>query len=234
MSPATSKNSRLNITRTREITNPTYYVEAISGEYSKYAFDEERAAALRGRWREEAFGAPAGTPLDLEIGTGSGIFFAHRAVNHPDRLLLGIELKFKPLIQAIRRALNQNAVNARIMRYHAAFLEDLFIPQEVHHVFIHHPDPWEKRRKQKHRLMKRGFLERLHRLQHAHSFLDFKTDSHDYFLWAVNELKHTPYKIERYTEDLHGSPWAGENVITQFERIFISKGQPIYYLRALT
>lgn len=223
--------ARPNITKTSEISNPTYYVEALGGEYSQFAFDEIRAEKFKGVWRSEAFGAPANIPMDLEIGTGNGFFFAHRAASQPQRLLLGLELKFKPLIQSIRRALKSGATNARIARYHAGFLHNLFEPEEIEHVFIHHPDPWTKRSQCKKRLMNRRFLEKLYHLQKPDSFLELKTDSSEYFFWAIEEFKLSPYKFERYTENLHLSEWAEENFVTHFEKVYLEKGQPIYYLR---
>ncbi|MCB0350998.1 MAG: tRNA (guanosine(46)-N7)-methyltransferase TrmB [Bdellovibrionales bacterium] len=219
--------------KTRAISNPTYYVDALNGEFADYAFNEERAEEFRGRWREAAFGATVQDALDVEIGTGNGYFFAHQSSTHTDRLLLGIEIKFKPLIQSIRRALKLNVKNARVARFNASFLENIFDEQEINNVFIHHPDPWNKNSKHKRRLMKSDFLKKLYTLQKPGSFLEFKTDSQDYFFWALEEFKNSSYKLERYSEDLHGSDWRDENFITHFEKIYMEKGQPIYYLRAL-
>jgi tRNA (guanine-N7-)-methyltransferase len=225
--------ARLNIVKSREIRRPTYYVEALLGEYSQYSYDEVRAEVNKGQWRELAFQASPEQPLDLEIGTGVGYFFAEQAIRQPARLLLGIELKFKPLIQTIRRALSKGAKNAKVIRYHARHIENLFASQEIDNIYIHHPDPWTKRSKQKHRLMNSVFLNRLSRLQRPGRFLDFKTDNRDYFFWVQEELKKTNYKVIRYTEDLHKSEWQNENVITQFEQFFLNDGLPIYYLQAI-
>ena len=224
--------ARLNIIKTSEIPNPTYYVEALNGEYANFALNEVRAENFRGQWRAGVFLAP-NKPLDLEIGTGNGFFFAHHAEQNPNRNLIGIEIKFKPLIQAIRRALRAGAVNARIVRYDAGLIENLFQPGEIDNVYIHHPDPWNKRRRQKRRLLNQHFLSKLHSLQTRGSFLDFKTDSQDYFHWVVGEIEKSQYKVVRRAEDLHSSPWQVENFVTHFERIYMEKGQPIYYLRAL-
>jgi tRNA (guanine-N7-)-methyltransferase len=225
--------ARLNITKTREIKRPTYYVTALQSEYAEYAYDEERAELFRGQWRAKSFAeSDDAKPLDLEIGTGNGYFFAHRTQLEPERFLVGIEIKFKPLIQSIRRALNTGRRNMRMIRYHARFVENLFAPGEINNIFIHHPDPWTRRRSQKHRLLQRETLDTLFALQRPNNFLEFKTDSAEYFFWAVEEFKKSRYEIERYTEDLHHSAWSGENFTTQFERIFLAKGQVIYYLRA--
>jgi len=131
--------ARLNLRKTKEIPNPTYYVEALTGKYANFAYTEDKAQEFKGFWRERAFSAAAAHPFDLEIGTGSGNFFAHRAKQHPERLLLGLEIKFKPLIQTIRRALAAGCQNARVARFHARHIDLLFENGELNHVFIHHP-----------------------------------------------------------------------------------------------
>jgi tRNA (guanine-N7-)-methyltransferase len=139
-----SRGAQNQLSRTRDLPNPNEYVQALLGEYSPWAFDEEKAPTLRGEWRQE-FGAEADGALDLEIGTGNGFHFAWRAQQHPQRSLVGIELKYKPLIQTIRRARNNESENARMVRYNARLLRDLFADEELDNVFIHHPDPWPKK-----------------------------------------------------------------------------------------
>ncbi|MDZ4081330.1 MAG: hypothetical protein U1E10_00210, partial [Bdellovibrionales bacterium] len=87
---------RPRLVETKSLPNPTEYVLALTGEYRDWAYDEERAKENRGVWRK-LFGARSPevsneTPMDLEIGTGNGYFFAHRAITCPDRLLVGMEL----------------------------------------------------------------------------------------------------------------------------------------------
>jgi len=220
----------MNIKKTRDIPNPHYYIRALGGEFADWAYDEEKAPTYLGKWRDQAFQVSQDTPLDLEIGTGNGYFFAHQAAQNPSRRFVGIEVKFKPLIQSVRRALNTSARNFRGVSYDARFLGRLFAEGELNNVVIHHPDPWEKRRKQKHRLLQAYFLNQLYHLQRPGSAVEIKTDSRDYFLWLTEEIKKTPYTLDRYTLDLHNSEWARLNFVTHFEQIFLRQGIPINYL----
>jgi tRNA (guanine-N7-)-methyltransferase len=226
------KQIRMNIKRTRDIPNPHAYVRALNGEYADWAFDEERAPQFRGRWRKDVFRMEGDSAsLDLEIGTGNGYFFAHRSSQYPERLLVGLEVKFKPLIQSIRRARKNGSENVRVTRFDARFVGQLFKPGEVDHIFVHHPDPWERRRKQKHRLLSAEYLRLLFDLQRPGRYLEIKTDSRDYFDWILQQIPNTPYLVDRQSFDLHSAPWASENFITHFERIFIAQGIPINYIR---
>lgn len=216
---------------TRELRHPTEYVELMNGKFSRWALNEERGPQLKGAWRAE-FGVAPDAPLDLEIGTGNGYHFAHLAHQNQDRSLVGVELKFKPLVQSIRRALLNNArLNARLVRYDASRIEDLFADSELNNVYIHHPDPWLKKRQWKHRLIQDDFLVELHRLMRPGSFVDFKTDSADYFDWSLALFKKSPFQVQRESYDLHKSEWQAENFVTHFETIFLKQGLPIHYAR---
>jgi tRNA (guanine-N7-)-methyltransferase len=203
----------------------------LRGEYSEWSYDEERAPTFRGQWREKSFKAPDDAPLDLEIGTGNGLHFAHHATSHPDRCLIGLELRYKPLIQSIRRARRAGGMNARIARYNAYLLPELFISGEVNDVYLFFPDPWEKGRNHKHRIVQDEFMIRMYEMQRPGSYFYFKTDSRDYFEWSLRRFQRSQYEIEAHTFDLHNSPLAEGNFVTQFEKIFIRQGVPIGYAR---
>lgn len=222
---------RPQLSLTRTIPKPTYYISAIDGEYSQYAFNEERSTKFKGAWRSEVFKVEDSTPLDLEFGTGNGHHFANHANTKPDRCLVGFELKYKPLIQSIRRALNDGAKNARILRYHAHNVDLAFAPQEINNVYVHFPDPWTRPKHFKNRIVCETFLKRLYELQRPGSFVEFKTDSREYFLWALQEIARSPYTLEFQTLDLHQSPLAESNFITTFEKIFMREGIQINYCR---
>ncbi|MES2856418.1 MAG: tRNA (guanosine(46)-N7)-methyltransferase TrmB [Bdellovibrionota bacterium] len=226
---AGSRRPRMAITK--NLPSPNDYANQLTGLWSEYAIDEERAPQLKGEWRKSAFKVPETHPLDLEIGTGNGYHFSHLAKVHPDRSVLGIEIKYKPLIQSIRRAVSGGAKNARIARYDAGHIQNLFAPGELDNVYIHHPDPWPKKRQWKHRLIQTEFLVLLYELMRPGTFVDFKTDSADYFEWSIELFNKSPFKVTRETRNLHQSDWKDENFVTHFEKIFLAQGLPIHYAR---
>jgi tRNA (guanine-N7-)-methyltransferase len=195
------------------------------------AFDELRAPHNKGKWRSDVFKVADGMPMDVEVGTGNGTYFAHHAQSNPDRLLVGLELKYKPLVQTIRRAVNAGSKNAAIARFLAFNIDELFTEGEVDNVYIHFPDPWTSPKKPKNRFVCKNNLEILHRLQKPGSFINFKTDSLDYFLWAMDEIRQSPYKILYETQDLHNSEFKSQNFETAFEKIFLREGIKINLVR---
>lgn len=222
---------RINTTRT--LPRPNAYTEALDGEYAHIAFNEERAPLNKQKWRSDVFKVPTETPMDVEIGTGAGHHFAHHAYSHPKRLLVGLELKYKPLIQSIRRATKLGCKNAAIARYHAFNIDELFAEGELNNIFIHFPDPWVTPKKPKNRVVNARILTWLHGMQRPGSILDFKTDSREYFLWALDEIKQSPYKVVYQTLDLHSSEVKDQNFMTGFEKIFVKQGIEINFIRLL-
>ncbi len=218
--------------RTSHLPKPNQYVKMLVGEYKDFAFDESRAPQFRGHWRKEVFKTDENSPVDLEIGTGNGFHFGHYANKNPNRFLVGIELKFKPLIQSIRRPLRAGLKNARIVRFDAKEIEKLFAAGELNNVIIHFPDPWELGPQWKHRLISDEFLEKIFSMQRSGSYLEFKTDSPNYFRWALERFLRSRYDVECVTTHLHKSLLVPENFVTAFEDIFIRKGLQIHYLKA--
>lgn len=223
---------RYRISLTRNLKIPNAYTKALDGEYRDFAFNEERAPLCKGKWRAEIFGGVQSEhPLDVEIGTGNGTHFKHHALKYPQRLLVGLEIKYKPLIQTIRRTVKAGASNARVARFHAFNLDWIFESGEINDVFVHFPDPWTSPRKPKNRFVQKRNLDMLWSLQRPGSKIEFKTDSREYFLWAMEQIRESRYQIEFETLNLHKSEMAAENFETAFEKIFLRENIEINFVR---
>lgn len=227
------KDGRPKINLTRTLPRPNAYTIALETEFRDFAFNEERAPLNKGKWRSDVFHTSEDAPMDVEIGTGTGMHLADHAMKNPKRLIVGLELKYKPLIQTIRRAHLGGLRNSAVCRYHAFNLDLLFEKNEINNMYIHFPDPWTTPRKPKNRVVNRNILNWIYDMQRPGSFLEFKTDSREYFLWALEEIKGTKYKTEFQTLDLHNSDsvYQKNNFRTTFENIFIRQKIEINYIR---
>lgn len=225
------KLSNYRVSSTHNLPTHTEYTKALLNDYPQNAFCEQKAPTFKSKWRELAFQVNEDHPMDLEIGTGNGFHFSHYVQNNPDRAIVGLELKYKPLIQTVRRALDCENKKFIMARYDARCIDDLFAEGELNNVYIHFPDPWAKDRQVKHRTLQTPFLNYIYKLQRSASFLEFKTDHEGYFHAVRDCIKDTNYEMTRYTEDLHNSEWASENFQTHFEKLWTSKGLKSYMLR---
>ncbi len=215
-------NPASNIINKEYTLNP--YLLKLRGEFKNVYFDLEDAKKLKGKWKQDSFNVAQDVPMDLEIGTGNGFFFAHHCFQNPERRVVGLEIKYKPLHQTLKRAQSLGATNGRGIRMHASEVDQIFEPNEVENVYIYFPDPWPKKRHHKNRLIQLDFLHRIYDLQKQSTFFEFKTDNKEYFDWTVERLKQSPYRIDRLTYDLHNSEWVNENFETHFEKLWTTKG----------
>ncbi len=206
-------------------TNP--YVELMYSEFKDWSFDKH-AVENKGLWRQKVFHCNDESPVDLEIGTGNGTHFAQLTKKFPERYFIGLELKYKTLVQSIRRSLREGCRNGRMARMRAEKICDLFESKEINNVYIHFPDPWPKKRHHKNRLIQTQFLKDLYSVMREGSFVEFKTDDYPYFLWAIDFFRKSSFTISFYTEDLHNSYRKDKNFVTHFESLFLQKEQPIF------
>lgn len=171
--------------------------------------------------------------LYLEFGSGSGGHLITLAERHAGALCAGFEIRFKRAVRTIEKSDHKNIKNLAVLLFPAQEAPRLFTENSVDGVFINFPDPWDKRRWKKHRLFSEELVGQISRLLKEGGFLSYKTDHEEYFYHAQELLrKCSDFVLERVTNNLTDSEWAGENIVTEFESLFRSRGQPIHYLFA--
>jgi tRNA (guanine-N7-)-methyltransferase len=189
----------------------------------------------RNRW-DECFGRTA--PLHLEIGPGNGFFLAEVARRNPDANIVAVEIRYKRTVLCARKLQRAGVTNARIIRYHAAFLDDLFDAETLDVIYVNHPDPWSKARHEKNRLISRWFLEDVARLLRPGGTFRLKSDFRDNVDRVPMLLAHGPDNeplpqlplavTGRSNDVITGpAPWP-DDIETNYQSKFRRKGEPVY------
>ena len=97
--------------------------------------------------------------LDVEVGFGSGSFLAHYAPLHPNRSVVGFEIRKQMVGIAQRRIDELKLSNVYLGWGNANYgLMDMFDDGSVDRIFVFHPDPWPKPKQRKRRLVNLEFL----------------------------------------------------------------------------
>ena len=172
--------------------------------------------------------------IHIEIGCGSSRYLIRWATENPQDFFIGLELRYKRLVLAAKKIHKQNIRNIILLRERAEFLDEYFTHKSIDCLHINFPDPWYKKAKRKHRILSTEFLTKIHPYFCSGGELRFKTDHLEYFKSVTQILKHLDfYSINQHTGDLHKSAYNKENILTEFEMLFKSKGNPpIGYLKA--
>lgn len=103
------------------------------------------------------FGGPAQRTI-IEIGTGTGDQIVHAAALNPDTHFVGFEVWRPGIAQALVKANQAGVSNLRFIQADAEQgLTHLFAANSIDEVWTFFPDPWQKSRHHKRRLVKESF-----------------------------------------------------------------------------
>ena len=163
-------------------------------------------------------------PLEIEVGSGKGLFLDNASAEFPDHNYLGIEVARRYARYTAARLARGQRTNARVLEGDA---EQFLEADQVHAVHVYFPDPWWKKRHHKRRVMNDRFLRNVQRVLAPAGRLHFWTDVQDYYertlerIAAVTSLQGPEQVCEHpVTHDL--------DYRTHFERRTRLQNLPVY------
>ncbi|QEG32977.1 tRNA (guanosine(46)-N7)-methyltransferase TrmB [Bythopirellula goksoeyrii] len=121
-------------------------------------------------------------PLEIEVGSGKGLFLQNAALTCPEHNFLGIEVaqkyaRFTAARLAKRDLRNALAVHGDGLR----LLREIVPDNALSAVHVYFPDPWWKKRHHKRRVLSEPFLADVYRTLGPQGKLHFWTDVKAYF-----------------------------------------------------
>lgn len=179
---------------------------------------------IRGYFSEER-------PLCLEIGCGKGGFACGLTSADHGINLVAVEKYSDAACLALEKAkasADSRPDNLRFMIADASALGEYFPEHSVSCIYLNFSDPWPKSGYYKRRLTYASFLEIYRKLLVPGGMLKQKTDNEGLFEFSLEQFAAAGLDIVMTTRDLHGSPYAEGNVVTEYEAQFSAKGMPIY------
>lgn len=131
--------------------------QALESYWDKYCLSPEQDLNL-----EHAFARQA--PLIVEIGFGNGDSLAAMAEDNPQLNYLGIEVH-RPGVGHLMLLLEQRGINNVRIYHHDAIeiLEQKIADHSLAGVHLFFPDPWQKRRHHKRRIVRPSFVDLLNK-----------------------------------------------------------------------
>lgn len=166
-------------------------------------------------------------PLEVEIGSGKGLFLQSQSSRTPEHNFLGIEISHKFARFAAARLAKCGCSNALVvdgdaMRLLAESPDACFTA-----VHVYFPDPWWKKRHRKRRVMNAEMLRHIERLLEPGGTLHFWTDVEEYYRTTLSLIAATttlegPWDVPESPAD-HDLDYR-----THFERRMRRSGEPVY------
>lgn len=172
-------------------------------------------------------------PIHLEIGMGKGRFLTALAMQNPDINYIGMERYDSVLYRALeKREELPELPNLLYLCEDATEVTTMFAPGEIDRIYLNFSDPWPKDRHAKRRLTSKEFFARYDTVLAKDGAVMFKTDNRLLFDFSVEQIPAAGWQLRDVTYDLHHSPYAEGNMMTEYEEKFSSLGNPIFRLVA--
>jgi len=167
-------------------------------------------------------------PLELEIGSGRGLFITQAAMATPGHDFLGIEISKKYAQHcAVLIAKKQLSNVVMVCGDAQAVLRDNIPDNLLAAVHIYFPDPWWKRKHRKRRIVCEEVVRLVHQKLVIDGKLHFWTDVEEYFLAGLQSIA----KVPGFDGPFEVGEHAAEHEFdyrTHFERRTRMHGEPVF------
>lgn len=167
-------------------------------------------------------------PMEIEVGSGKGLFLLESATAHPEVNYLGIEIDRKHQLFAATRLAKRGLANARLACADAReFFRDHLASACCQAIHVYFPDPWWKQRHRKRRVFTEDFAHQCERVLAPLGTLALATDVEEYYrvMLRVVESATSLSLIASAIIDPSTPPQAFS---TNFERKALARGTQVF------
>ena len=171
---------------------------------------------------------PRRAAIEMEVGSGKGLFLSTASAARPDLNFLGVEISGGYARLCASKLAAQRAENARIIHGDATYLASSLLPDAcLAAIHVYFPDPWWKARHRKRRVLSDAFLVHAGRVLMPGGKLHIWTDVEEYFHEALAAAQSTG--LFSAASDVAARPAEHDlDYRTHFERRTRLAGAPVW------
>jgi len=169
-------------------------------------------------------------PVELEIGCGKGGFIIEKAKRNPDINYIAVELLENIIVMAAEKAKEENLTNLKFVNSGAEYLPRYIKERSIDNIYLNFSPPYPQSVYENRRLTCPRLLENYKSFLHSGGKVYQKTDDKDFFDYSISTFSECGYKVVDVTEAIMSGNI--ENIETEYEKKFLSKGLKVYGLIA--
>ncbi len=199
--------------------------------YNKYSYDDlileyysskERRGYLE--LKDSKF-----NKINIDIGFGDGEFLIKNAITNPNEMFIGSEVYINGIARVLKKIVELDINNIRLSNINSFYLLKALPSKSVDSIYLINPDPWEKKKHHKRRLITRDNIIVFLSAIKSEKAIFITTDSESY-VSHIQELSLRNYIPNRITISVlnKGDLLFG---ISKYQRKAIEKGRKIYLIR---
>ena len=170
-------------------------------------------------------------PVMLEIGCGKGGFAFKIAEKDPEINFIAVEKISNVIIEACEKADREKPKNLRFMNVAAENLLYYLGEHSISVIFLNFSCPYPKYTYRNRRLTYFRYLDIYKKLLIKGGEIRLKTDNMGFFEFSLQSLSENGFILKNITLDLHAGDLT-DNIETEYEKMFVAEGKPIYKLEA--
>lgn len=168
-------------------------------------------------------------PIKIEYCSGNGTWIAEKAKNDSLSNWVAVELRFDRIRKIRAKVTNMQLPNLLPVFGEAYSMTKHYIPNSsVSEVYVNFPDPWPKRRHERHRLFQPAFIEELKRILMPNGFVMVVTDDATYSKQLIKTFQQNEAFKSRYSDPYYITEFEGYGS-SFFDDLWRSRGCKIHY-----
>lgn len=163
--------------------------------------------------------------VELEIGSGKGLFLLSMANKFPNTQFVGIERNVTCSGYTAKKLVENEVNNAKLIDDDAALVISEIPDKSINNILLNFSDPWPKKRHFKRRLTSETFLKNYSRILKDDGLIIFKTDNVNLFEYSLITFQENNFIIIDEQRDYKGDDEF--DCATEYELSFREEGVPI-------
>ena len=170
----------------------------------------------------------ASQPVEIDVGSGRGLFLHTASGANPGTNYLGVEIDFKEGRRAAQRLKRGKRSNARVIGGDAHYVLRHFVaPGSVDAIHVYFPDPWWKKKHRRRRVFSDAFVDLAVVALKPQGLLHSWTDVEEYF-GVISALMNNDARFESLPPPAQRSAEHDMDYQTSFERKARKQGTTIH------
>ena len=125
----------------------------------------------------------------IEVGFGNGDYLINNAKKNPDLLYIGSEVYINGIAKVLKNIEKFHINNIKLCGINFLYLLKSLKFKTIDEIYVINPDPWQKKRHNKRRLLNLDNLLSMNRLLKKKGKIFISTDSKDYFNEIILAIK---------------------------------------------